>query len=135
MKMRRFKKIAATTVALSVLAATPVAASTRLQKLSEDRYLITHQKQTGFAGQGKAVRMSHEKAASLCVILGYAWFEVRDTQSQGRGFAQNASATLEVKFYETEEKEDLNNCEALASEEQKEKMAEVLKKSRASAKR
>jgi len=123
------KKAMIVTVIASLLAlTTPVAASTRLQKLADNRYLITHQKQTGFAGQGKAVRMTHEKAASLCQLLGYSWYEVRDTQSQGRAYVQNASATLEVKFYKDEEKEDLNNCEALASEEQKVKMKEALDK-------
>ena len=113
---------------LLLLLAAPLAATTRLQKLAEDRYVITHKKQTGFAGRGKAIRMGNEKAASLCVIVGYKWFEVRDMQAQGRGFARTAAATMEVKFYKEDEKEDLNNCEMLATEEQKAKMKKSLAK-------
>jgi hypothetical protein len=115
---------------LLALTAVPAMATTRLQKLSENRYVITHKKQTGFAGRGKAIRVGNQKAASLCVILGYKWFEVRDTQAQGRGFARTAAATMEVKFYkeEEEEEEDLNNCEMLATEEQKVKMKKALEK-------
>ncbi len=108
--------------------ATPVAATTRLQKLSEDRYLLTHQKQTNYGGQGKAVRMNYEKAASLCLLLDYSWFEVRDTQSKGRSWGSGAASTMEVKFYREPEVEDLNDCEALASEKQKQKMGKALQR-------
>ena len=111
---------------LLLAVATPVAATTRLQKLSENRYLITHKKHSGFGGSGKALRMAYEKAGSLCVLLDYKWFEVRDVHSQGRGYNKTASATMEVKFYHEEEIEDLNNCEALASDEQKDKMTKAL---------
>jgi hypothetical protein len=106
----------------------PATATTRLQKLSEDRYLLTHQKQTNFGGQGKAVRMNYEKAASLCLLLDYSWFEIRDTQSKGRSWGSAAASTMEVKFYREPEVEDLNDCEALASEEQKEVMRKALQK-------
>mgnify|MGYP003334564522 CR=1 FL=1 len=42
----------------------------------------THKKQTGFAGRGKALRMANEKAASLCLILGYSWFESKEIESR-----------------------------------------------------
>ena len=116
---------------LVVFLAVPCSASTRLMKLKDDHYMLTHQKQTGFGGQGKAIRMNYIKAGSLCVILGYSWFEIKDTQSKGRSFGSAAAATMEVKFYseKVEEKaEDLYNCEELATEEQKVKMEKALKK-------
>ena len=115
--------------------AVPCIATTRLMKLKEDRYLITHQKQTGFGGQGKAIRKNYEKAGSLCVILGYDWFEIKETQSKGRGFGSAAAATMEVKFYKGDpaqakgvEEDELFDCQELASEEQKEKMQKALRK-------
>lgn len=111
-----------------VLAAVPAFATTRLQKLAENRYLLTHKKQTGWAGKGKAMRTLNEKAASLCLILDYKWFESLETEAQGRGFVRTASATMEVKFYKDEAKEDLNSCESLASDEQKVKMQKALDK-------
>lgn len=115
---------------LVVFLAVPCAASTRLMKLKEDHYMLTHQKQTGFGGQGKALRMNYVKAGSLCVILGYSWFEIKDTQSKGRSFGSAAAATMEVKFYrekaKDKEEEELYNCAELATEEQKEKMEKAL---------
>ena len=116
------------TFLLLLLMAIPAAATTRLQRLSDDRYLITHKKQSGVGGQGKALRTANEKAGSLCVVLGYSWFETRSADSQGRAWGQTASATIEVKFYQDEVKEDLNECEALATERQKKKMELALRR-------
>lgn len=116
------------TFMLLFLIAMPAAATTRLQKLSEDRYLLTHKKQSGVGGQGKALRTANEKAGSLCVVLGYRWFETRSVDSQGRAWGQTASATMEVKFYKDEVKEDLNECEALATKAQKRQMERALKR-------
>lgn len=124
------KKLLVTTLILLPFLATSATATTRLHKLSEDRYLLTHQKQTGFGGQGKAVRVAYEKAASLCVLLDFAWFEIRDSQSKGRTWGSAAAATMEVKLYEEKEKDDLNECEPLASEKQKKKMRQALRKLR-----
>jgi|GEM_PF-6115015 hypothetical protein len=112
------------------LLATPADATTRLHKLSEDRYLLTHQKQTGFGGQGKAVRLAYEKAASLCLLLDYSWFEVRNSETKGRTWGSGAAATFEIKLYREQENEDLNDCQALASEQQKEVMRRALQKIR-----
>ncbi len=118
-------------VLLAFFLAVPCFASTRLMKLDDDRYMLTHQKQTGFGGQGKALRMNYVKAGSLCVILGYSWFEIKETQSKGRSWGSGAAATIELKFYhekKSEKEEDLNNCKELATEEQKVKMEKALKK-------
>lgn len=112
-------------LALFLLAGTAMA-STRLMKLSEDRYLLTHQKQTMLGGQGKALRLNYEKAGSLCEILGYSWFEITDNQSKGRTFGSGAASTLELKFYKTKDKDDLFDCKELSSEEQKDKMRKAL---------
>ena len=124
------KKLLVAILILLPFLATPATATTRLQKLSDSRYLLTHQKQTRFGGQGKAVRMAYEKAASLCLLLDYSWFEVRDSQSKGRTWGGAASATMEVKFYREQEEDDLNDCQALASEEQKQVMRKALQKIR-----
>ena len=114
--------------------AVPCMATTRLMKLTEDRYLLTHQKQSGFGGQGKALRLTYVKAGSLCEILGYSWLEITDTQSKGRSFGSGAATTLEVKFYhdkseaDAEAQDDLLNCQDLATEEQKERMKKELAK-------
>jgi len=116
-------------VLLAVAAAGPAAASTRLMKLTEDRYLLTHQKQTFYGGQGRALRQTYEKAGSLCVVLGYSWFEIRDSQSKGRTWGSGAATTLEVKLYKEKsaDQEDLLDCAALASEEEKERMRRKLR--------
>ena len=118
-------------VILMIFAAAPCLATTRLMKLAEDRYLVTHQKQTYLGGQGKALRLSYEKAGSLCSVLGYSWFEIRETESKGRGWRSGAGATIEVKFFHEkvgENAEDFLNCEDLATKEQKAKMQKALKK-------
>ena len=114
-------------LALFLLAGAALA-STRLMKLSEDRYLLTHQKQTMLGGQGKALRLNYEKAGSLCEILGYSWFEITDNQSKGRTFGSGAASTLELKFYKSKAKEDLFDCKELATEAQKQKMRKALDK-------
>lgn len=124
------KKLVVAILIVLPFLATPASATTRLQKLSEDRYLLTHQKQTGFGGQGKALRMTYEKAASLCLLLDYSWFEIRNSQSKGRTWGSAAAATMEIKLYKEQEKEDLNDCQALASEEQKQVMRKALQKLR-----
>ena len=58
--------------------------TTRIQQIAPNRFLVTHQKQSGLGGQGKALRKSYEKAASLCVAAGYKWFEIVETQSTRR---------------------------------------------------
>jgi hypothetical protein len=123
--------VAATLLALFAFAV-PCSATTRLMKLSEDRYLITHQKQTNFGGQGKALRQSYAKAGSLCVILGYSWFEILESESKGRTWGSGAASTLEVKLYKEKPAggDDLLDCASLADEEQKEKMRKALEKLR-----
>ena len=121
-------------VALMILIAVPVLASTRLMRITDDTYLITHQKQSGFGGQGKALRMAYEKAASLCVNLDFKWFEILDTQSKGRGFGSAAASTMKVKFFKEKpdgEEREILSCKDLASKEQKVKMAKALAKMKA----
>ena len=116
---------------LVVFIITPCLATSRLMKLKDDRYLITHQKQSGFGGQGKAIRVNYEKAASLCVLLDYSWFEIRETESKGRGWRSGAGTTIEVEFYKEKEEgkdDDLLECKNVATEEQKKKMEKALKK-------
>lgn len=118
---------------LFVLVVTPSFASTRLAKLSENRYLITHQKQTALGGQGKALRLSYEKAASLCVILDYSWFEIKQMESKGRTWGSGAASTLEVKFHHEQNMEDENDyldCRQMATEEQKQKMRKALQRAK-----
>lgn len=124
------KKTAVVLLLLLPFLALPADASTRLQKLSENRYLLTHQKQTNFGGQGKAIRMVYAKAATLCLLLDYSWFEVRSSESKGRSWGSGAAATIEVKLYRERENDDLNDCKALASEDQKEVMRKALQRIR-----
>jgi hypothetical protein len=126
------KLITALTAFAFVLAATPSLATTRVMKLAEDRYLITHQKQTSLGGQGKAMRRNYEKAGSLCVVLGYRAFEIKEMQSKGRSWGGGAAATMEVKFYHEQDVEghDLLSCQDLATKEQEEKMKKALQKAK-----
>ncbi len=119
-------------VALSIaLVAVPCLASTRLMKLKEDQYLITHQKQTSLGGQGKALRLNYEKAGSLCEILGYSWFEIKSNESKGRTFGSGAASTMEVKFHKKKPGgDDSFECKELATEEQKKKMKKALAKAK-----
>ena len=115
---------------VAVFAVAPCFATSRLMQLQEDRYLVTHQKQSFFGGQGKALRMVYEKAGSLCVILGYSWFEIKDNQSKGRSFGSGAASTLDVKFYNEKPDDEIEvfECESLASEKQKQKMTLALER-------
>lgn len=117
-----------TLAALLVVATNPASAGTKIKKLSEVRWIITHQKQTGFGGQGKAIRTMYEKVAALCVIEGYKWFELQDTQSKGRSFGSAAAATFQIKLHMEEVMEDLNNCEALVTDQQMKQVKKELAK-------
>lgn len=105
-----------------------VSAATRLQKLTEDRYLITLKKWSGYGGEGRVLRQLNIKAAYLCVLTGYEWFEIRDQTSHGRGFVKTAAGTFEVKFHHEQEDEEMLDCEALATQKEKAKMKKVLEK-------
>ena len=105
-----------------------VSAVTRLQKLKDDRYLITLKKLSAFGGQGKILRQLNVKTASLCVLLNYEWYEISNVESHGRGFAKTAAGTFEVRFYHEEQGDDSLSCEALATDEEKEKMKKALDK-------
>ena len=111
-----------------VLGVASVFAVTRLQKLSENRYLITLKKSSGYGGEGKVLRQLNVKAASLCAVVGFQWFEVQEQTSHGRGFFRTAAGTVEVKLFHEEEKEDLNDCELLATDDEKRKMASAYAK-------
>ncbi len=103
-------------------------AVTRVQKLSENRYLVTLKKLSGFGGEGKVLRRLNHMVASLCVIAGYEWYEVLDRSSHGRGFVKTAAGTVEVKFHHEQGNDDMNNCKSLATEKEKTKMTKSLKK-------
>lgn len=106
-----------------------VSAVTRVQKLSEDRFMITLKKLSGYGGQGKVLRKLNVKAASLCIVAGYSWFEVKDQKSHGRGLFKTAAGTFQVKFFNSEDEgEDLLSCEALATDQEKKKMKAALAK-------
>ena len=114
-----------------VLVAVPCLASTRLMKLKEDRYMITHQKQTSLGGQGKALRLNYEKAGSLCDILGYSWFEIKSNESKGRTFGSGAASTMEVKFHKKNPGGDeAYDCKELATDQQRKKMRKALAKAK-----
>ncbi len=116
------------TVLVLILSVGSVPAVTRLKKLSETRYLLTLKKLSGFGGQGRILRKLHDKSASLCVIAGFKWFEIVTDQSHGRGLFKTAAGTFELKFYHEQENEDLYNCEALATDEEKRKMKSAYEK-------
>ena len=105
-----------------------VTAVTRLKKLSENRYLITFKKLSAFGGQGRILRKLHEKSAALCLLAGFQWFEIKQESSHGRGLFKTAAGTFEVKFYHEQENEDLYDCSALSTDEEKEKMAKAYAK-------
>ena len=124
------KKRWLTVLVLVLLAsAGSVSAVTRVQQLSENRFMVTVKKLSGFGGQGKVLRKLHVKVASLCLVTGYSWFEIKDQKSHGRGLFKTAAGTFEVKFFNAEDEgEDLLSCEALATEEEKKKMKTALAK-------
>ena len=61
-------------------------------------------------------------------MTGYQWLEIKEQTSHGRGFVKTAAGTYEVKFHNEQEHEDMLNCEALATEEEKVKMKRTLEK-------
>lgn len=101
-------------------------AATRVQKLSENLYMITLKKWTGWGGEGRVLRQLNTKAASLCLETGYKWFEIEDQTSHGRGFVKTAAGTFKVKFYKDKENDDLLSCESLATDAERAKMRKAL---------
>lgn len=73
------------------------------------------------------MRFTNEEAASLCVLVGYSWFEILDRHTKGRGWT-NAQATVDVKLYKEKKDEDSIECEPLATQEAKDRIAKRLKK-------
>ena len=110
-----------------ILCVGSVSAVTRVQKLAENRYLLTLKKLTGYGGEGRVLRKLNVKAASLCIVAGFQWFEVKDRSSHGRGFFKTAAGTYEVHFYH-DESEDLIDCEALATDKEKRVMVKAYAK-------
>ncbi len=118
-------------IAIGALVMSTVAqATTRIQKLGENRYLISHQKQTRFGNQGKARRMLNVKAASLCMLKGGTYFLPKAEEVQGQNWARGATGSVEVRIFrelDEEKKDDLIECKGLATEEQMRKMEKQLK--------
>lgn len=106
----------------------PLLAVTRLQRLSDDRYLITLQKLTGLGNEGRVLRQLHVKAASLCVLKGFMWFEVKNQTSHGRSAFKTAQGTFEVKLHQERPNDDAYDCASLATDEEKEKLTKELAK-------
>lgn len=126
MRKRTLFRSMVSAVLVLLLSVSAVSAVTRLQKLKEDRYLITFKKLSGFGGEGKILRGLYVKAASLCLLLNYEWFEIEDSTSHGRGFYKTASGTFDVRLYHEEQGDASLSCEALATDAGKTKMKKAL---------
>ena len=64
-------------VALALCAGASVAATTIVQRLAQNRYLIIHQKETTLGGsKGGVVSVATNKAATLCTLLGFTHFSI-----------------------------------------------------------
>ena len=122
------KRMICLLIVILLLSITLVSAATRVQKLSDDRFLITLKKWTGYGGEGRVLRQLNVKSASLCVVTGYQWFEVVDQTSHGRGFVKTAAGTYQVKFHNEQQHDEMLSCEALATDKEKSKMQRALEK-------
>ena len=124
------KRIICLLIMILLLSTTFVSAATRVQKLNDNRFLITLKKWTGWGGEGRVLRQLNIKSASLCVVAGYQWFEVVDQTSHGRGFVKTAAGTYQVKFHNEQQHDEMLSCEALATDEEKRKMQRILAKAK-----
>ena len=68
-------------------------------QLDDDVFVVSHMVK-GLAGnRGKAMRLVHEKAASLCVAAGYTHLKIDGEASRGTGHRNNANASVRVRFF------------------------------------
>lgn len=73
------------------------------------------------------MRFNNEEAASLCVLVGFTWFEILDRQSKGRGWT-NAAASIEVRLLHERKDEDSIECAPRATPQSKKRIEKRLKK-------
>ena len=67
-------------------------------QLDDDVFVVSHRIK-GIGSRGKAMKLVHEKAASLCVAAGYTHLKIDGESSQAAGQYDVANASLRVRFF------------------------------------
>ena len=107
------KKLLATIVLLTATAS-PLLAATSIQRLSKNRFLITHQKETTFGGGG-TMRIATTKAATACLVLHYTHYAIGATESEPTVYQfRRGSGTVEARFSLGDDDEAIE-CEPAAN--------------------
>ena len=105
-----------TVIALALLFLPMVTyAGVRFTRLSENRFIVSHQKQTDFGRDARAIKTLYGEVASICVAAGFSHFEIVTldvTERQGWG-GRGLSVNVDVRM-RNEAGEDHIECAPLA---------------------
>ncbi|MEZ5333663.1 MAG: hypothetical protein R2991_16885 [Thermoanaerobaculia bacterium] len=106
-----------TVLVLSLLAAAASSASAVLHfdRLEEDLFAVRH-KVLFMGSEEKAVKLVHEKAASICVAAGYTHYAVLELESTPLEDDESATAEATVRFFH-EAGDERTACEEEADPE------------------
>lgn len=100
-----------------VVIGVPLVASAVLtfQQLDGNTFTVSH-KVKAFGGRGRAMKLVHEKATSLCIAAGYSHMKIIDQESHAGGGFQGPNATVTMKFFHNGA-EDRVECDGNATDE------------------
>jgi len=102
-------------IGITVLVAPQIAmAGVGFHQLDDDFFVVSHENK-GFRSRTTAIRVVHEKAASLCVAAGYTHLKIVGQESQTLRFFSNPNASIRVRFF-FEKGEERIDCRRNASE-------------------
>lgn len=96
--MKKALLIALLTSFVSLPVASPAHAVITFEQLDQNTFTVSH-KVKGIGSRGKATKLVHTKAASLCRAAGYSFYEILGNHSTSAGYYQKANATLTVRLH------------------------------------
>lgn len=67
-------------------------------QLDDDIFVVSHRVK-GIGLRGKAMKLVHEKTASLCIAAGYSHFEILEQESQSGQQYESANASIRAQFF------------------------------------
>ncbi len=103
-------------IAIAALAVPQLAAAViTFDQLDEDLFVVSHRVKVKFwMSRGQAMRMVYEKAASLCVAVGYTHLEILHQESQAGQLYEDANASIRVRLF-SDDGFDRIDCRSNAS--------------------
>jgi hypothetical protein len=101
------RKLVTAAVLVAVGASAPASAVITFTQLDEDVFVVSHRIK-GIGSRGRAVKLVHEKAASLCIAAGFSHYEVLEQESQAGQEYEVANASLQVRYFFSDGKDRLD---------------------------